>query len=124
VGTLDEAFASLAADLEANAGETVVYTRSLDGAVVVLAAAVRGRNTPQRQAMADGRVNFEEEPQDWLVRAAALDYGPGPFEPARGDRLQDGQGRVYELAPRDGEPAWRPSDPYGVILRLRTVRVG
>lgn len=123
MSTLSDGLASLADDLTAQAGELVTYTRTGNG-IQVLVTACRGRNTPQRQALADGRVDLTQEPQDWLVKPAALDYGAGPFLPARGDRIQDAKGRVYELLPRDGENEWRPSDAFAAMLRLRTIRVG
>jgi len=121
--SLADDFASLADDLALHAGEPVTYTRGDNGVSFTIAGAVRERATPQRQALADGRVDFTERPQDWCVRPQDLDYGAGPFEPARGDRITDAAGRVYELIPRDGEPEARPSDPYGKLWRLRTVRV-
>jgi hypothetical protein len=118
---LADAFAWLAATLEASAPEVVTYARGRKTATVTL---VRGRNTPQALAIADGRANLMVVPQDWLVRPAQIDFGDGPVDPADGDRITTAAGEVYELAPRDSEPSWRKSDPDGSMLRLRTVREG
>lgn len=103
------------------AAEAVTYTR---GRTSVPIAATRARNSYQQQAIADGRANLMVVPQDWLVRPEAIVLGGQQTNPQDGDRITDAAGVVYELAPRDGEPSWRKADPYGKLLRLRTVREG
>lgn len=104
---------------ETVAGEAVTLTR--DG-VTVPTTAILGRVTPERQALADGRVNLEEEPADFLFAPADYDFGSGPVEPRRGDRVGYG-GRLYEATERDGEPVYRPDNQYRNRFRVRTIRV-
>jgi hypothetical protein len=119
--SLADDFASLAEDLEIAAGEPVTYERGEDGAVVVIKTAVRQRSTHERFAIADGRVSFEEVPQDWCIRPELIHFGGIVHTPTRGDRITDEAGRVYQVEPRSEEPAVRLSDAYGVMLRIRTV---
>jgi hypothetical protein len=117
---LNAAFAHLADVMETHVGEAVTYRRR--GKDDLSITAVRGRNQPQALAIADGRAELTTVPQDWLVKPAAIDFGAGPVDPQDGDRIIDAAGAVYEVKPRDGEPSWRRSDPYGNLLRLRTTR--
>lgn len=117
---LSSALAHLATVLETEEGESVTYKRR--GKTDITVTAVRGRNQPQSAALADGRADLTVTPQDWLVKPAAIDFGDGAADPADGDRIVDAAGAVYELKPRDGEPSWRRSDPFGRLLRLRTTR--
>jgi hypothetical protein len=122
----------LAATLAENESVPATYTR--DGQTPITLAVVPGRVRSERWALADGRVNLEAEPADFLVRPGDLDFGAGPVEPQVGDRITL-DGRTYELLPRDGEPAWRPLTQYPVTLadgttvvrcsqyRLRCIRV-
>ena len=103
------------------AGETITYTRK-DVATALTITAILGRTTPQRQALADGRVNLDEEPADFLIDQALIDFGAGLVEPQRGDRITYG-GRVWEVTPRDGEPCFRPDNQYRSLYRVRTIRV-
>lgn len=103
------------------AAELVTYKRRGKTDITDMVA-VRGRNQPQSAALADGRADLTVTPQDWLVKPAAIDFGDGAADPADGDRIVDADGAVYELKPRDGEPSWRKSDPFGNMLRLRTTR--
>jgi hypothetical protein len=113
--------ASGLADIDAEAGEPVTYTRGTDGADILIEKAVRQRGTHERFALADGRVSFEEVPQDWTIDPALIAFGGRPHTPTRGDRIVDAQGRVYQVEPRSGEPGVRNSDAYGHRLRIRTV---
>src|SRR5690349_3600679 len=80
------------------AGEPITLTRN---GVTVPATAILGRVSPERQALADGRVNLEEEPADFLIAPEEYDFGAGPVEPHRGDRIGYGS-LVYEATERDG----------------------
>jgi len=129
---LQQAAEWLAATLATSEGVDVTYTRA--GQTPITITVVPGRVRPERFALADGRVNLETEPADFLVKAEAIDFGSGPVEPATGDRITLA-GRTYELMPRDGEPSWRPLTQYPQTLadgttvvrcpmyRLRTIRV-
>jgi hypothetical protein len=117
---LAAALSHLADVMETHEGEAVTYRRRGKADIAITAA--RGRNQPQSAALADGRAELTVTPQDWLVKPAAINFGAGAVDPADGDRIIDAAGAVYELKPRDGEPSWRKSDPYGNLLRLRTTR--
>lgn len=130
MGVLDEGFASLAEDRERFDGEPVTYTIGETGATiligtvdeatgVVTGGAVRGRSSHERFAIADGRVAFEEVPQDWLIRPERLEG----HTPTRGDRIEDAAGYVYEATPRSDEPAVRWVDRRQ-MWRIRTVLKG
>ena len=119
---MSEAQARLSDRMAGRVGEPVTYTRSSDGATVLVADAVRGRHQPQRFAIADGRVSWDVEPQDWLILPASIAIGGVEFAPATGDRIEDARGNVYEVVnERDGEPGVRRSDNYGSMWRLRTI---
>jgi hypothetical protein len=64
--------------------------------------------------------------QDFLLRKELYDFGDGPVEPARGDRVtlsQEDGDHVYELLDLASEPSWRWSDPHRVRLRLHTKEI-
>lgn len=129
---LQQAAEWLASILAGNEGVPVTYARVGETSIAI--TVVPGRVRPERHALADGRVNLELEPADFLVRAELLDFGDGPVEPRTGDRITLA-GRTYELFPRDGEPSWRCETQYPVTdaggapvarcpsYRLRTIRV-
>lgn len=121
MGILDEGLASLADDLAEHNSEPVVYTIGATGGTIIVEKAIRGRSTHERFAIADGRVSFEEVPQDWLIRPADLAIGGVPHEPTRGDRIEDASGNVYQVEPRSEEPGVRRSDPFQHLWRIRTV---
>lgn len=120
MGMLSDGMAFLAATRSAVDGEPVTYRRR--GKADIPVTAVRGRAVHQAFAIADGRANLTAVPQDWLILPAQIDFGAGAVDPQDGDRIETAAGEVYEVGPRDGEPAWRKADEYGKMLRLRTVR--
>jgi hypothetical protein len=64
--------------------------------------------------------------QDFLILAELYDFGDGPVEPARGDKVtlsQEDGDHVYELLDLPSEPSWRWSDPYRQRLRLHTKEI-
>lgn len=117
----DESAARLAERMEARGSELVTYTRSSDGASITDVMIVRQRKTHQRIALLDGRVNWEDNPQQWTIRRIRLDYSESePWYPQDGDRITDAGGNVYEVWPIDGEPAVSRGDEFGHTLRLRS----
>lgn len=120
MGVLDEGFASLIKDQAEHNSEPVTYTVGETGATILIEKAIRGRAAHERFAIADGRVSFEEIPQDWLIRPEDLAIGGVQHQATRGDRIEDAAGNVYELTPRSEEPAARKVDN-GTAWRLRTV---
>lgn len=64
--------------------------------------------------------------QDYLILAELYDFGDGPVEPARGDKVIRSQAdgdHTYELLDVPGAPSWRWSDSYQQRLRLHTKEV-
>jgi len=121
VGDLESAFEWLAEQQEENNPTTITYRRdSLDAEITI--DCVAGRVTSERWALADGRANLNVEPADFLIRPSRLDFGDGPTDPARGDRITVGS-RVYEVVDRDGEPCFRWDSQYRTMLRVRAIRV-
>jgi hypothetical protein len=130
---LEAAAQWLATTLATTEGVDATYTRT--GETPIPLTVVPGRMRPERYALADGRANLEVEPADFLVLAAAIDFGAGPVEPQTGDRVTLADGRTYELLPRDAEPSQRATSQYPVVnadgsiatrapmYRLRTIRV-
>lgn len=71
----------------------------------------------------------EDSERDYLLAVADLVI-PAPaneaFLPKTGDRIHEtlnGVGCVFEVTKREGEPAWRYSDPQRIDVRLHTKRV-
>ena len=62
------------------------------------------------------------ESRDFLITAADLVIAGEPVKPQRGDRITD-SGKVYEVMAPGKEDVCRPSDPYGVTLRIHTKQV-
>ena len=70
-----------------------------------------------------GGIRLEWTDRDFLIQAADLDLGSGPVLPERGDQIKEIDGAVestYEVAAYGGEPPYRPSDPFGIVLRIHT----
>lgn len=68
----------------------------------------------------------EDAERDYLFAVADLVSPQGAFLPRKGDRVHEtlnGVGHVFEVTPRDGEPAWRYSDRQRTDVRLHTKRV-
>jgi hypothetical protein len=118
---MSDAQAELAEAMEESCGEEVTYTVGETGAEMTLTA-VRGRNTHERFALADGRAALDQQPMDWLIRPAAIDFGAGPHTPTKGDRITTADGEVYEVLHRSDEPGVRRSGSHPTMWRLRTVR--
>jgi hypothetical protein len=106
---------------ESKNGTLVTYTRggqSIEDMPVVL-----GRNTPTQLQIADGKVTTQEDLQDFHIRPVRVDFGDGPVDPQRGDRITLEDGRVYEVSDRLGLACVEPLDHYRSVLRVRTTRV-
>jgi hypothetical protein len=63
------------------------------------------------------------ESRDYLVVAADLVLGDAVVVPQRGDTITDG-GQVYTVMAPGHEDVYRPSDQYGVTLRIHTKLTG
>lgn len=60
--------------------------------------------------------------RDYLVAAADLILGGAVTKPQRGDRITD-NGKVYEVMTPGKEDVFKPSDQYGLTLRIHTKQV-
>jgi hypothetical protein len=63
------------------------------------------------------------ESRDYLIRASDLVVGGAVAQPQRGDTITDA-GEVYEVMAPGKEDAYRPSDHYGLTLRIHTKLTG
>jgi hypothetical protein len=65
--------------------------------------------------------------QDFIVPAASLDFGSGPFLPEQGDRISFTEGiltRVFEvLPPAPNKDCWTRSGPLTIAIRIHTKEV-
>jgi len=96
---------------------TVTYCRGADSVQV---AATVGRTVFE---IDDGYGVIEKwESRDFLIAAADLVLGGVTVTPQRGDRIADA-GKVYEVLAPGKEDVSRPSDPYGMTLRIHTKQV-
>ena len=109
----------LANQLQEHVSRTVVYRRAVNQVPV---PATIGR-TLMKLADGDGGVRMEWTDRDFLIRADVLVIAGNRITPERGDTVVDA-GQVYEVMAPGGEPPWRPSDPFGHLLRIHTKRIG
>ena len=117
VDMLEQAAAWLGDRRKRFLSRTVSYGR---GDSTVQVAATVGQTTFEVQD-AYGAVE-KWESRDFLIAAADLVLDDALVEPQRGDRITDGQ-KVYEVLAPGKEDVYRPSDPYGVTLRIHTKQV-
>jgi hypothetical protein len=64
--------------------------------------------------------------QHFLILADKYDFGDGPVEPKRSDKIIDAQAdgdHTYELLNLPGKPSFRKSDPWGQRWRIHTKEV-
>ena len=114
------AIATAQATLRSSCGLTVTYHR---GESSVEVTAVAGRTASEAD---DGSgIIVEAEVRDFLIEAAAIDFGAGAVEPEPGDRIWEpaaagGTADVYEVVPLGPEPCYRRSDRRGNMLRIHT----
>lgn len=110
MGLLADAAAALACSLAGGDGAPVEYSR---GTLKLMVVAWRSR-TDLQVATADGLVT-DFESWDWHL--AAVDLADVFGDPQAGDRIRDGQARLYEVMEVPGGRPWR--DVQGV-LRIHT----
>ena len=109
----------LAGKLKTHASREVVYLR---GASHIAVSATIGR-TLLKLDDGYGGIRMEWTDRDFLIQAAEIDFGGGPVSPERGDCIQDTVGSIvstYEVTAYGGEPPFRPSEPFGIVLRIHT----
>lgn len=131
---LAEALAILSDECKTHMSQAVVYRLGPVDAVPAPASQtvqatvgpVRALEFPSAQAP----TYQEVQSRDFLLDPADLAFGPTAperFEPDEGHELDftDPSGAVtrWRVSPRDGEPAWRWSDPNHTRVRVHAVRV-
>jgi hypothetical protein len=107
----------LAQQLGLHASRSVSYARA---ATSVPVTATVGRTPFRTEDPVTGRTRIVYSDRDYLILASELatDF----TKPQKGDRITDTDG-VYEVRPMDGEPCCRNADPYGLMLRIHTMKV-
>lgn len=109
----------LANQLKTHASAQVIYQR---GESQVAVAATIGR-TLLKLDDGYGGTRMEWTDRDYLIHSADLDFGSGPFAPAAGDLIKETSEATtltYEVACFGSDPPFRPSDPFGIVLRIHT----
>ena len=112
----------LAEKLLAHAAQDVLYVR---GSEAIPLRATVGR----REVLVETSVGMAERHEQWefVLRPKDLVFGGVMVEPRRGDRIKHVRGgvtHVYEVMPLVGEDVFRPSDPFGELLRVHAKFVG
>lgn len=127
MGLLQDGQALINRTLAADAGVSVVYSRTVNGVTtsVTLTAWV-GRTLFAGSNEANGaRVEWGE--RDYLIPVSSLMLGGILTLPARNtDRITEtigGVAVVFELMTPTGEPVWRYSDQYRTLYRVHCKRV-
>lgn len=104
------------ANAKALNGIAVEYAR---GSAVLEITVVPGRTLANMSSDQDGGLSIKTRVSDFLILAEDLAFGSeGPSAPLRGDLITTTNGDSYEVLPQYGEPEYRKSDPYGVVLRV------
>src|SRR5262245_36890457 len=106
---------------EAATGKPVNYVRTIAGvATTVNLTASIGRTVYKLEDRRAARLDFGT--RDYLIRAAALVLGGNLTVPRVGDRIVDGSDTFEVQSPND-EPCFRPSDQFGIRLRVHTKKI-
>jgi hypothetical protein len=120
---LARGLAWLTGQFQAHASQPVVYRRGVDAVAV---CATFGQKLLKLDD-GEGGVRMEWTDMDFLIPAASLDFGDGPFLPERGDLIDIDAGatvETFEVAPYGFEAAWRWSDPHRTLVRIHAKHVG
>ena len=101
--------------------QTITYTRS--GQSTLTFTATVGRQFWRSNQPSNLGPTVSRSDADFIFDPDEINFGSGTVKPQRGDRIAF-DGGTYELRAPEGEPVWRKSDPYGVLIRVHTVKVG
>lgn len=115
---LREALEFHADDLNASAGESVVYVR---GEQRIEVGAAIGESRFEAEG-ADG-ATIEIQTRDFIIQQSELDFGSGPTKPERRDKIEqtvNGETMFFEVLPEHGLPHFRVADGFGVSYRVFT----
>ena len=102
--------------------QSVVYKRDWETITVTATLAT----TTYEVADEDGLL-IQAKSTDFLIAASDLVLGEGRITPRIGDqivRVVDGEDVVFEVLDLGGVGHYRPSDPYGKVLRIHTKQIG
>ena len=119
---LEQAASWLGRMCETHLARPVTYQRG--GQSVELAATL---GSTAYEVADDSGAAVEARATDFLVAAADLVLGGEAVLPAAGDRIRVASGgtvEVYEVMAPGGQAHYRPSDPYGLTLRIHAKRIG
>lgn len=119
MGFLSDAASWLADQLYDHASESVTYARGSDSATIT---AVIGGRRRREQDQPTGRVVLVGEPMEFQFKPATIIVGGSTITPARGDRIT-WSSKVFEIKPHEGDDVQGPSDPFGNLITVKTVRV-
>lgn len=100
------------------AGECVTYVR---GSQTIELECVPGESRFE-SVRGDGSV-VEVRTEDFIVQQDAIDFGSGPTEPERKDKIVhtvNGVEKTYEVLPDEGIKHFRVTDSHGVGYRIHT----
>lgn len=106
---------------DASLAESVVYRRGAES--VELRATIGATNFEQ---VDDLGVVTRVRSKDFIVRTGDALLGGQPFEPRRGDRIEQAIGdgvRVFEVMSAFGNPPWRWTDGHETSMRIHTKQV-
>lgn len=108
--------------LKQHAGETLVYSRGVYS--VTITAPVGKTMLSITDGLGGTRIEWTDA--DLLITATDLILNGTQTEPARGDRIThtvDGVSTIYEVRAPQGEPPWRWSDSFGLVMRVHAKKV-
>ena len=109
--------------LKRHVSRTVTYQQ---GSSLIEVSATVGR-TLLKVDDGNGGTEVVWTDRDYLIAADDLKVGDQPILPRHGDRIVDGSETPmteYEVLNYGGESVYRPSDPYAIMLRIHTKRIG
>ena len=109
----------LADQLERRMSREVTYQQ---GNTSIVVSATVGRTLLKLEDNYGG-IQLVWTDRDYLIPSSALVAAGQGIVPKAGDRVideNDSPTTEYEVMPYGDEPVFRPSDPYGIILRIHT----
>lgn len=104
MSVFDDAIAAGLAALKATCGVAAVYRRGDAAVSLTVIPGESGVTVATNQ-----NLRIRQTIRDWLIDAADLDFGDGPFEPGNADVIEVGPLRFEVESPEGGTP-WRWHD--------------
>lgn len=100
-------------------GTVVEYSCGSDvvsGLVVLVGSTAMSQET-------DKGAEIERRIRNYLILATELVIGGAQFKPRPGHVITEPGGEQFEVAPMDGQPCWRWSDPYHILIRVHAQQI-